>query len=334
MKNIYRYIGSKVKMKKIIKYNPMISSLNLGDSIIVDSINNELGKIFDNNFIVDISSHLPVNYIFTQLLQNADYKFVCGSNLLSGKLNNPFSKQWGISFWNAKKLGPAVLVGAGWQRYNDNPNCYTKAVYKKILSKEYNHSVRDEYTERQLRKCGIKNVIVTACPTMWKFTPDFCKQVNVKKANNVVTTLTDYNKNIESDRKFINTLLENYDKVYFWVQGYNDNEYIDEITDSSKIVKIAPSLKAYDDVLNYDDIEFVGTRLHAGIRAIQHKKRSLIVSIDNRAKELNKTCNINIIDRENIDSLKEYVYSDIKTEIRIPTEQIELWKGQFEEFKL
>lgn len=320
-------------MKTIVRYNPSITSLNLGDSIILDSIEYEMKDVFKDNFIVDVSSHLPVSFIFTRLLENADYKFVCGSNLLSGRIENVLARQWAISLLNAKKLGPAILVGAGWQKYNDNPNFYTKKVYQKILSNEYIHSVRDQYTESCLRKCGIKNIISTACPSMWRFTPEFCEAIPQKKANSVVTTITDYSVDIEKDKQMIETLLSLYENVYVWLQGYKDEAYLNELTSDERLKRVAPNLKAFDDVLDMEDIEFVGTRLHAGMRALQHQKRSVILSIDNRAKELNKNYNINIIEREEVGSLKDYLLSDIKTNINIPIEEITLWKNQFEELK-
>lgn len=320
-------------MKTIVRYNPSITSLNLGDSIILDSIEYEMKDVFKDNFIVDVSSHLAVSFIFTRLLENADYKFVCGSNLLSGRIENVLARQWAISLLNAKKLGPAILVGAGWQKYNDNPNFYTKKVYQKILSNEYIHSVRDEYTESCLRKCGINNVISTACPSMWRFTPEFCEAIPQKKANSVVTTITDYSVDIEKDKQMIETLLSLYENVYVWLQGYKDEAYLNELTSDERLKRVAPNLKAFDDVLDMEDIEFVGTRLHAGMRALQHQKRSVILSIDNRAKELNKNYNINIIEREEVGSLKDYLLSDIKTNINIPIEEITLWKNQFEELK-
>ena len=320
-------------MKTIVRYNPSITSLNLGDSIILDSIEYEMKDVFKDNFIVDVSSHLPVSFIFTRLLENADYKFVCGSNLLSGRIENVLARQWAISLFNAKKLGPAILVGTGWQKYNDNPNFYTKKVYQKILSNEYIHSVRDEYTEQCLRSCGINNVISTACPSMWRFTPEFCKAFPQKKANSVVTTITDYSVDIEKDRQMLETLFSLYENVYVWLQGHKDEAYLKELTSDERLKRIAPNLKAFDDVLDMEDVEFVGTRLHAGMRALQHQKRSVILSIDNRAKELNKNYNINIIERKDVGSLKDYLISDIKTDIKIPMVQITLWKNQFEELK-
>ena len=66
-----------------------------------------------------------------------------------------------------------------------------------ILDSTYLHSVRDSYTEKKLKQIGIDNVINTSCPTMWRLTEEFCSHIPCKKQDTVVTTITDYRKNIE-----------------------------------------------------------------------------------------------------------------------------------------
>ena len=59
---------------------------------------------------------------------------------------------------------------SGWrgaQKYGQHIGAYTAHIYKRILSSEFMHSVRDSFTEEQLRSVGINNVINTGCPTMW-----------------------------------------------------------------------------------------------------------------------------------------------------------------------
>src|SRR4051794_11742838 len=111
-------------MKKVVLYNPSVSSLNIGDHIIFDGAKTQIKPILNGSFIIDISTHLPVsNYL--NHIGTVDYKFVCGSNLLRGKMNSSF-RQWDINIFNAKKVGPCILVGAGWWQYGDEPNLYTK----------------------------------------------------------------------------------------------------------------------------------------------------------------------------------------------------------------
>jgi hypothetical protein len=315
-------------MKKIVLYSPAVSTLNMGDHIIVDGVYNQLEELLNKAFIVEISTHLPISR-YLRHTKDFDYKFVCGSNLLKGKMNRLF-RQWDINIFNANQVGPCILVGVGWWQYGDEPNLYTEKLYKKVLSTEYYHSVRDSYTEKQLKKMGFNNVINTACPTMWNFTKEHCSDIPKDKANEVVCTITDYNKDIERDHKLLQILCNNYKEVYLWIQGSRDYEYFKELNiDNDKVKIISPNLKLYDSVLE-KDIDYIGTRLHAGIRALQKKKRAIIIGIDNRAIEKQKDFNITCINRDEIEVLEEKINSVFPTEINIPIDNINKWKSQFE----
>jgi len=314
-------------IKKIVLYNPAISSLNMGDHIIFDGAYNQLEELLNEAFVVEVSTHLPVSR-YLRHTKDFDYKFVCGSNLLRGKMNRLF-RQWDINIFNASQAGPCILVGAGWWQYGDEPNLYTKKLYKKALSSNYYHSVRDSYTEKQLKKMGFSNVINTACPTMWSLTKEHCNEIPKGKANDVVCTITDYNKDIERDSKLFQILCDNYENVYLWIQGTKDYEYFKGLNITDEKVKIInPNLKSYDLVLE-KDIDFVGTRLHAGIRALQKKKRTIIIGIDNRAIEKQKDFNLTCIKRDEIEKLELKINSTFSTEINIPIHNIEKWKKQF-----
>lgn len=314
-------------LKSVLLYSPAASSLNMGDHIIVEGVKTQLKELLEESFIVEISTHLPISR-YLRHTDDFDYKFVCGSNLLRGKMNR-FFRQWDINIFNAKFVGPSILVGVGWWQYGDEPNFYTKKLYKKVLSPSYLHSVRDSYTENQLKKIGITNVINTACPSMWGLTEAHCKDIPRRKAKDVVCTITDYKSDIERDSKFFKILLENYENVYFWVQGTQDFNYFNQLNiDKDRIIIIPPHLDSFDDILSRD-IDYVGTRLHAGIRALQKKKRTIIIAVDNRAKEKQRDFNLKCIERELIDDLAHMINSDFSTDIIIPIDNIKKWKSQF-----
>lgn len=313
---------------KIVLYNPGISSLNMGDHIIFDGAHTQLGDLINNAFIVEVSTHLPISR-YLRHTKKSDYKFVCGSNLLRGKMNRIF-RQWDINICNAHLIGPSILIGAGWWQYGDEVNIYTKYLYKKVLSKDFIHSVRDSYTENQMKKMGFNNVINTGCPTMWELTKEHCLEIPMEKSQDVVCTITDYNGDTEKDKELFEILLKNYRNVYLWIQGYNDYEYFKKLdVEHSKIKIVEPNLKAYDLVLQ-KNIDYVGTRLHGGIRALQKKKRAIIISIDNRAIEKQKDFNLTCISRDNITELETMINSSFRTEITIPIDNINKWKKQFE----
>lgn len=91
--------------------------------------------------------------------------------------------------------------------------------------------------------------------------------------------------------------------------------------DQSKLVVILSTLKAYDDTLKENDINVGGTRLHAGIRALNYKCRFIIVSIDNRAKEIHRSTNLFIGEKSRNNDLGG-INSLLVTDIKLLTENI------------
>lgn len=316
-------------MNKILLLDPATSSLNLGDEIIRDAVQKGISNVLKGNFVITLSTHLPVSIMYERIIGRCDYKFVCGSNLLMGKLNRRF-KQWHISFKDIFFLKDSILIGAGWWQYKNTPNLYTKILYKCILSKNYIHSVRDQYTVEMLKSMGIDNVINTGCPTLWMLTPEHCQKLPKEKSENVLFTLTDYNKDAEKDKMMVDILLANYKKVYFWGQGVSDYKYLKALGYQDEVIIIDPTLQAYDELLKKEELDYVGTRLHGGIRALQHSKRTLIVAIDNRANEMSKDFGLNIIQRDQIESLNKLINSNMELKIRLPWDNIKKWKNQFE----
>ena len=316
-------------MKKIVLYNPSITTLNIGDNIIFDSIERELSSLLEGAFRVDVSTHLPMNRLFLKLLGDADYKFACGTNLLRN-MHERF-RQWDIKLSNAAKVGPVILVGVGWQKGKYPMTPYSKAVYQKVLSRDFIHSVRDEYTAEQLRKIGFTNVINTGCPTVWKLTPEYCINLPQDKAEEVVYTLTDYHRDVEKDKMTVSCLKDSYSKVYLWLQGYEDYEYARDLGILDQVEIIDPTLKAYDEVLSRDNVEYIGTRLHGGIRALQQGRRTMIIAVDGRAMEKKKDIALPVINRNTLDAgqLWEIIEKPRKTEIKIHLNEIREWKKQF-----
>ena len=197
----------------------------------------------------------------------------------------------------------------------------------------YLHSVRDSYSEKKLHELGIFNTINTGCPTLWGLTPTHCNTIPTKKADNVIFTLTDYRKSSIEDKNMIHLLFSAYEKLYFWIQGSEDLAYLQTLltgTELKKITLINPSLYSYDQLfIDANNLDYVGTRLHAGIRAIQKKCRSIIIGIDNRAIEKRDDFNLMVIERGNTEKLSEIIAAPFHTSIQIPTDNIDKWKAQF-----
>lgn len=316
-------------MKKIMLYNPGISSLNLGDSIIAESAKKEIGFLLEDSFVIEVSSHLPQSFYYTRHLKDSDFKFVLGSNLLKSTFFG-FKRQWDIELLKCRIGGPVILVGAGWWQYGNKPNFYTRLLLKAYLSKGFMHSVRDEYTKNVLNSIGITNVVNTSCPTMWSLTREHCEGIKRDKASRVIFTLTDYNQDYLLDKQMINTLIKNYDEVVFWPQSIGDFNYFKCLDINHQGIRvILPNLESYNSELKKSDIDYVGTRLHAGIRALQNKVRTLIIGVDNRAVEKNKDFKLPVLHRNEISSLCGVINNTISQDVVIPTDVINNWKQQF-----
>jgi polysaccharide pyruvyl transferase WcaK-like protein len=239
-----------------------------------------------------------------------------------------YYNQWKINLWDSLFIKDAILMGVGWWQYQKKPNLYTKILYHRILHKGYLHSVRDNYTKRQLESIGINNVVNTACPTMWSLTDEHCQDIPRRKSDSVLVTFTEYNQNQEYDFNLIKLLKERYSNIYFWTQQPKDYKYMYSIY-GNKAIYVKPSLQALDEILTID-IDYLGTRLHAGIRALQNKKRTLILAVDNRAIEISKDTNLPVVPRNDWESITSWIESAYETRIRLPWSNIDKWKSQFQ----
>lgn len=177
---------------------------------------------------------------------------------------------------------------------------------------------------------GINNVIYTGCPTMWGITKELCARIPCNKGNNVITTITDYNTDPEIDKMMIDILCSEYNKVYIWIQGQHDLDYIKQLNVMERVIIVDNTLEALDAILKNTNIDYVGTRLHAGIRALSYGHRTIVVSIDNRAREISEDTGLVTIERHQIrESLRTMINKEFSTRINMPQDNIKQWKEQF-----
>ncbi|SFE41842.1 polysaccharide pyruvyl transferase family protein [Sunxiuqinia elliptica] len=313
--------------------NPAIGTSNLGDSIIFESVYRELRDLFDEDLFTSFPTQIHTSYDAKYLMSQKDLLFVAGTNLLASNLEERM--QWKLTPSHRRFLSnKVVLVGCGWWQYQENPNNYTSKLYERILNHNLIHSARDSYTVKKLNSIGIENVLNTTCPTLWNINPEFCSTINRTRKRNVITTLTFYAKNKVDDLKMLTMLSNNYEKVLLWVQGYEDIIYLNELDQSIKNIDIIPpSLEALDAALSKGDCDYIGTRLHAGIRAIQNGIRSLILAVDNRALEIGKDVNLNVIERADVSEVKKFINGTYETAIVLPEENIRAFKASLKNYR-
>lgn len=318
-------------MNKITLLDTSVCSSNIGDSIIMDACKRELFSIFPESSYYTSFTHDRIGKISRKHIKSSDYAFVCGTNLLSSDMRK--QKQWKIGMLDFFHLNDLLLLGVGWKNYQKIPTFYTKHYLKKILNANLLHSVRDSYTEAKLKELGIMNVINTGCPTMWQLTEEHCADIPTQKSKDVILTLTDYRKSFNDDFELIKILKNNYDTIYFWPQGARDYKYAKDLSlfSDQKVKLIYPNLQSFNAILNNPSIkiDFIGTRLHGGIRALQKKHRAIIIGVDNRALEKAKDFNLNVVDRNNLFTLEETINSNLITNITLNENNINTWKEQF-----
>lgn len=312
--------------KKIVLLDPSYDGDNTGDQIIVENCKKYFPLTKKEN-IIYVPTHRKLMNKEIRELSGATIKVLCGTNALSGHM-----RTYGL--WRMEKkvriYNNTILMGVGFECNNQEYDYYTKMLLHTILHKKYIHSVRDSFSEQMLNSMGITNVINTGCPTMWGITKELCQDIPKRKAQEVICTLTDYDRDLENDQKLLDILLLCYKKIYLWPQGIEDEEYYKELRIDSKIVKIPFGLENYDSLLEHKEIDYVGTRLHAGIRAIGKRHRTIVIAIDNRAKNIANDTGLPIVLRENIGNLlKEKIESNFETDIQMPWDEIEKWKNQF-----
>lgn len=309
--------------------DPSIATENIGDHIIIDSILKELLGIFKTQQIVHVPTQDIVGSISKKIIKNSTHRIIGGTNLLSSHMLK--FRQWKIGLKDLLDMKDITLMGVGWWQYQNNPDLYTKFILKNVLSKDKLHSVRDNYTKEKLVSIGINNVINTNCPTMWGLTPEHCEKIPTQKGENVVFTLTDYKPNPENDMELINILEKNYEKIFFWPQGSRDLLYIKKVINQKSKIEIIPStLTAFNELLiNNSSMDFIGTRLHGGIRALQNERRSLILAVDNRAKEISKDTNLPVIERADHEGIQLWIHKKEPTSLKINFDAITEWRKQW-----
>lgn len=324
-------------MKRVLLLDTSVATQNIGDEIINDSIRMNWTELYERNYICKFPTHTPPYSWWQQLLVprkldllvNSDYKFLCGTNALYTNMMRPLP-QWNIYPWNASFFKNTILLGVGAGINSKSVNLYTKLLYNKVLNKNYIHSTRDEFTKKMLENMGYK-ALNTGCPTLWGFTDEFCKKIPTEKNKKVLFTLTGYQPDFENDKLMIEILCNNYKEIYFWPQTPTDYDYLRKLGDFDVKI-VTPNLYAYDKILSLNGIDYVGNRLHGGIRALQHACRSLIIAIDYRAENMSKQYRLPVIKRENIGiQLDSFINSSYRTQITgLNFDLIKKWKEQFD----
>ena len=250
-------------------------------------------------------------------------RVVGGSNLLCGDVDA--YNQWKVGKWSSLFIRGAVLLGVGWWQYQSQVTDSSRAFYRRTLCRHRMHSVRDNYTAVMMGECGDFAVANTACPTMWPLAGEF-PRIETRRAEVVLTTLTDYAPSPVEDLALLELLKKRYRRVFLWPQGSEDEKYLKSLGVSVDILD--HSLAALENFLrDHGDAHYIGTRLHCGIHCLCKGLKSLIMQVDNRAAEISKDTGLLTCRRGDLDAVNRWITRAAYPELRLPLENISSCKS-------
>lgn len=325
-----KFFKSNIRENAIAIFTPKYATQNLGDQIIAEAVQSHLLELFPKKFFIEFSSHSGIRNIALKMYNECLFRFIGGANLFMPNarlccniLDVPTYEAW--------KYHKGIFIGVGCHRYSSKHNIWAKILYPTLMDEHYLHSVRDSYTEMKVRQIGINNVINTGCPTTWNLSNELISKIPPRKSKNVVFTINSSSCNPKMDKYLITTLINMYNSVFFFPQGIEDITYLSSLEiNNNKISFLPQNLASYDRLLSDGNIDYVGTRLHGGIRALQHGIHTIIIEIDNRAKEINKDINLLTIDINNLcEQLTTVIEEHPQIQLHILEKNILIWKKQF-----
>jgi Polysaccharide pyruvyl transferase len=309
-----------------IEDNEGVPSSNLGDLIIQSAVDRELRRLFEQAYWLRISTHVPMQPEHLRGLRNCQHLFVGGTNLLTSKMRS--YKQWKITWRDAWRIRRAILLGVGWWQYQEEPDWHTRFALRGALSSRTLHSVRDEYTRKKLASIGIINVVNTGCPTMWPLAGFDSDRVPAGKSDTALVMLTDYMTNPELDSRLLTLVTASYKRVYLWPQGRKDLEYV--ATLNIPVTTLRHSLAALNEFLQSGiRFDYIGTRLHGGVHCLLAGNRTLILELDNRAREIARDTGLPTAARDDFDFIRRWITGPTGLRIKMNTVAIEQWRSQF-----
>lgn len=307
---------------EIAVLDPSLATDNLGDEVIYQAVEAEIFRLFPGCFPHRIATHERMSLRSYKYLRRAERVFVAGSNLLP-----PDGGQWRLRKRDLLACRSAIIAGAGWQHDSTVFTRHRDKLLRAFVDSAALHSVRDEAARRNMQALGLR-VANTSCPTLWQLTPEACAAIPVKKAPDAVVTVTAYRQKPEADRAFLDAVTKRYRKVWFYSQMADDAPHIEKLG-FGHLARVPCSTAAFTHILKNEDVDYIGSRLHGGIRALQCGKRSLVLQVDNRARDIALHVNLPSLPVEDSSGIAAWIETPAPTDIRLPQADIDAWRAQF-----
>ncbi|MCK0090487.1 polysaccharide pyruvyl transferase family protein [Rhodococcus sp. F64268] len=298
---------------------------NDGDGIIVGSIIDHYPFL---SSLQRFPTHRRPNRGERKSIAQCDALVVTGTNILTSKMWR--DRQWKMSLRDQQILRDRVIfLGVGWRQYQPKPTRFNSEIIRRLVHPGLPVAVRDAYTQSRLESLGIRS-INTGCPTMWALPAELPA---LGRSAECVFTLTSYSPDSSHDCNLLKSLSSKYDAVHIWAQGDWDERNLQNMELPANAFVLERGIPALSRALVERD--YVGTRLHAGIRAAQLGRPSLVVAVDNRAIEIGRDTGFPVVARrDGLIAFEEAIekYSCNPVDLRIPHESISRWDSEFKKW--
>jgi len=318
---------------EVTVFDTSIGSQNIGDQIIMRAAMRVLESMFPQAHFWSLPTHDIFGSVGHKRLRHSLFSIACGTNLVHARM--PVKGLWKLPLQMSPSLPPLrryrprklVMMAVGSNAEALSPGA--ARFLRRSLWDDVPASVRDKATERLLVHANVA-AAHTGCVTMWNLPKDHTIRIPKEKAEAVVVCLTGVRRAarlyVERDIALLDAVAATYSQRFFWPQGQVDLEYYLSLGRSD--FEILPhTLAAYDALLASErSLDFVGARLHAGILAMMHDRRPLIVQVDNRATDIAQSVSLPVVDAEDFDQLNKLICNGRETRIALPRKEIIAWK--------
>jgi hypothetical protein len=310
-------------MRSLVWLDPGLESQNAGDEVISEAIGAIDASV---GMARRISTHRHPRLRDLRALAAAEIVVIGGSNILASHMER--HRQWLVTPAVAASVwGKCVFVGVGWWQYQRPPCRYSKWLIKGIADQGALHAARDGYTAQRLRDMGLRTAM-TSCPTMWGLP----RELPQSRSTTALVTVTNYYRDKVVDSCWLSAVSSRYQRVVAVGMEAGDFNYLESIgfLEIPNVAYAGTGLGTLDRALE-DEVEFVGTRLHAGIRSLGAGRRSLILGVDNRAKEIAVGTGLPVVPRIDLAGIRQWIEGPSASTLTLPTEAIEGWLEWFDQ---
>lgn len=156
-------------MHRVLAFiNPRLTTRNVGDLFIEDAVKRILS--YDAAESVEIDPRQPITGAHIEAINRCDAAVIVGTNLWYRQLARPGRWCFTAEQLRAIKV-PIIPLGLGTTRHAGEDNAFDEdtAEQLRIIHRSCHlASVRDARTQEALAECGIKNVSLTGCPTLFR----------------------------------------------------------------------------------------------------------------------------------------------------------------------